>query len=408
MTTAWRYAGILVSLALALASVRAGDGGRTPGERRVAAKPSRTTWAVLGAEGSGDPRLEVLLDVLERARRSAVESLAGMWSLGPASLPIAWELDASSSPPSKREAARSRSFEAGITRVGSESITIRIPARRYLARPEKAHAVVLHEAAHAFLASRLGSRERYEALPFWFREGLALAVSGEGDERVGAVYGFALARGDAAPPDFTRLDGEAAPVAGYLALRALGDGGRRAGARVLRHLVDDVASRRPFDSAWRRAVREAGLEDEGALARAAEDFLARIVPPAAAIRFRDAVASLRRGDAAGSLPLLESLHDPSVSGVLVSSVRYFHARALALEGRDRDALSCIAEALAAELEGPWEAESLVLGARAARRLEDPERGRGFAEEVLERFPEDPAAREQANRLLGELAGAPAP
>src|SRR6185503_14901883 len=54
-------------------------------------------------------------------------------------------------------------------------------ARKYLRAPESALSVIRHEAAHAALASALGSADLYRAVPRWFREGLAIVFSGEGE-----------------------------------------------------------------------------------------------------------------------------------------------------------------------------------------------------------------------------------
>src|SRR5690606_28620526 len=98
--------------------------------------------------------------------------------------------------PAHEDARAGSFFEAGQTIVERDRVRVVLPARRYLSRPPKARRVVRHEAAHALLASSLGSADRYLAVPRWFREGFALLVSGEGPSRVGAESAQAIVRGE--------------------------------------------------------------------------------------------------------------------------------------------------------------------------------------------------------------------
>ncbi|HLU49284.1 MAG TPA: hypothetical protein VK116_14410, partial [Planctomycetota bacterium] len=189
----------------------------------------------------------------------------------------------------------------------------------------------------------------------------------------------------------------------FLVVEALDPEARRLVDRsVLAGLIARLGSGDPFARAWEEAVRSSPSGTAAALlARARRSFDER-VPAAAARTLETSIAKLASGEAAAAREVardLEPLRDPERSGSLAETAAYFHARALVLAGESERALVALEEALRERDEGAWEAESLVLGARLLAELGRAERARAFAEEAIERFPEDRNARLGAARVL---------
>ena len=137
-------------------------------------------WELSGGRRGTDPRISALERELADSRKMALEKTRRSLGLVPGKLPIRWVLRLGR-PAAGTGAAKAA---AGWTEVGEDEVVVTIPAWRYLGFPAKVRRVVVHETVHAVMASKLGTRAAYRALPGWFREGAALLVSGEGPGRV--------------------------------------------------------------------------------------------------------------------------------------------------------------------------------------------------------------------------------
>jgi hypothetical protein len=264
--------------------------------------------------------------------------------------------------------------------------------------------VVVHEAAHAALAARLGSRERYLSVPAWFREGLALAASGEGEDRVAAreIAEVVEPRGRGAPAAsgraVSRLAHDAVGFERVRALRAaLGADAWRAVLAALergedlRKLLTErysgvLAERIPRIEAQHRPVRERMRAD-----------LAQL---------REGLGLLSSGDLAAAEACFERvLRDNGGPRVVGETARLFAARTAARAGDPARALELLSGLWEEPVEGLWEAESLALGAESARLTGRPELAQALARECLERFAEDRDSAAAARAVLSSVPDA---
>jgi hypothetical protein len=152
-----------LGLVLAVASVAAGgdEAGARVETRRAA----------------GEDRRRLALEAFVRdTAASALAEVRAKYRL-PSQLRVLWVLDAAAA----SSGVRTEAYELGSTAVEKGEAVVTLPARKYLRAPESALSVIRHEAAHAALASALGSADLYRAVPRWFREGLAIVFSGEGE-----------------------------------------------------------------------------------------------------------------------------------------------------------------------------------------------------------------------------------
>jgi tetratricopeptide (TPR) repeat protein len=362
---------------------------------------ARDSWEV--APGPADTRLPGLIALLEEARSEALAVVQARLGLEPKELPIRWSLEDSIPELSSGQGGVAH-FQAGRTRVAGGAVEVVLPARRYLARPVKARAVVIHEAAHAVLASGLGSRERYEAVPAWFREGIALLVSGEGEERVGAEAVRSLLerrRPGAFLAGIGRTGREPATVPGpaesYLAVltltERLGDDGLRAFSRRI------GAGAEFFDELSRTLGLTEPLLGHACLEGAARR-LEEVLPESEGEALLAAIDLLGEARPAPAARLLQGLLEGGRAPALDATARYFLARARLAAGEPAAARDLLEGLVSGALEALWEPEALNLLGDARLALGDPAGARAAWEEALERFPEDRPVADRARRMLG--------
>ena len=139
------------------------------------------SWQLTGKGYESDARLPALLARANEALGRALERVQGELGWKARQPPIRWAFDVSL-PPEPTDATpggEKKFFDAGSTAFLREGfVQVTLPGRKYLQHPEGVDHVIEHEAVHAVLASCLGTRERYSAVPRWFREGIALFFSG--------------------------------------------------------------------------------------------------------------------------------------------------------------------------------------------------------------------------------------
>ena len=145
----------------------------------------------------GDPRLPVLLEVLEKAAPIALRGLEERLGISPGRARIRWklELGAPARNGEHRGGGAALEIEAGRTSFEGDDVIVALPGWKYLHRPRWAAPVALHEATHAVMASAAGSRRTYEGIPGWLREGIALWFSGEGPARVREAIAWSVFQG---------------------------------------------------------------------------------------------------------------------------------------------------------------------------------------------------------------------
>ncbi|MCZ6794606.1 MAG: tetratricopeptide repeat protein [Planctomycetota bacterium] len=354
-------------------------------------------WVLEGESLRRDPRVGPLLRLVSRAADEALAELGRRFALLPGELPIRLRLVERL----PGDSPAHEGFEAGRTVPGPRGVTVFLPARRYLSRPRKAEPVVVHELAHATLASHVGSPGRYRELSSWFREGFALHVSGEGESRVAQRLVSTVMDGHA-PGSFLRGLGSTdrpAPAESYLAFRCLAE---RLGDPGLRAVIGKLRRGRPLVPLLSAAL---GLNERhwlGALEREVRSRIDRLVPAPHVRQLRGAIDDLRRGEVARGRLVLAALRRDRGARVLHTTCRYFlarahvHERAFDLAGAELEPL------VVSPVEGLWEAEALDMLAECALARGDASRARAFLEECLERFPEDTAATAWARRLWRRL------
>ncbi|MBN1441560.1 MAG: hypothetical protein JXA90_02575, partial [Planctomycetes bacterium] len=374
-----------------------------PAARGTAAEAGGDGEIAVAEELRGDPRVGDLAARIGAAWIEAHRSLRSRFGLRPGRLPVAWRITGRlPAPPG--DAGDAGRFAAGRIRFEGDRVLVEIPGPRYLARPSRAGAVVLHEAAHALLASRRGSRRRYEEIPPWFREGLALLASREGDSRLHARIAVTVLAGRP-PASFLRgLGAESgggrarrpSPAESYLAvdLLALALGESRFGVLVER-LAEREDLERLLGEEWRGGA--AGFRRD--FAAAAVGRVDALAPPGAIDDLRRAVRLLEAGEPAEARVRLGRLIDGESAPALTATARYFRARSLLEEGRPGDAAGDLEALLAPPVEGLWEPEGLIaLGRCLAARGRRDEAARLW-EEVCERFAEDLQSVARARALL---------
>ena len=366
-------------------------------------------WKVTGTRAD-DPRYAVLLRVLERARTSAGRRLASELGLVPFPMrPIEWDLEVDAT---LSEAAFSVPgfLTAGRTVVEPGGVRVTLPAPRYLARPESAALVVAHEACHAVLASVLGGT-RYNALPQWFREGMALWFSGEGSTRVDeqialTVFGGAASdsflvgaslvsdgSGVSAAEAFLAFDGL------WLQIGAAGRSELVAGLRggwTLPHAVRELSGWSPVQ--WQvAALKDARKRIRARLPRQDES------------RFRASLELRGQGQSEAAARIWTALREGASTGSLRGTLDYLLTgqrleRARRTRGPDASVTAKLRDDLRA-IVGPgthlWQPELLILLGDTLRLRGEISASEAAYREVVEAYPQDGKSRARALRRLSE-------
>jgi TolA-binding protein len=379
------------------------------------------SWEPAGKGFEADPRLPALIRVLEEATAESLGRLRGRLGICPGALPIRWTIDVSAAPPPARpagvgvdgSAGDSGFFEGGRTAFEGGGIVVSVPARKYLERPSCVAPVVAHEASHAAMASAIGSRDRYEAIPRWFREGVAVWFAGEGKTRVDEMIAGSLLAGGAASAFLAGIPGSGKGEAGgdrvthaeaFLALLWFE---RRLGEEGLKTLIAAAAK---GEDVIRKTEDLTGLRLEAARALALDssrEEVRRRIDAAEAERFGASLRLRAEGRGEEAAIAWRSLLDKHPEGPLVPTLLYFLARA-GLDGTVGEEAAAEAgrrlDRLLALPGAPWRAEALILqGERLRARGDVPAAARAWRE-VLEAYGEDPVPAARAVRLLEQVGG----
>ena len=348
-------------------------------------------WQLSAKDSGKDPRVAVLLGRLQQQRVSALGIAGEGLGLSPGKLPIRWVLRLADSSPSDS----SVEAEAGWTEVGEKEIVVSIPAWRYLDYPAKAGRVVVHEAVHALMASRLGSGDAYRSLPRWFREGTALLVSREGDARVqGRIAAAVLAGGRPASfltgihcgkPGSSVTGCSPSPAEGYLAVRWLED---RLGKTGLRELLSRLSAGGSFTDELGQLTGLRTARLEGALLAHAAEAISRLASKDCRRLFAEALALCRSGKNAPARELFNAISKAPGNKALRDTAVFLHSRTLVEDGACRQAIVALEGLLKEGYEVPWEPEIFEQLGRCRRALGEPARARQLWKTVTERFPHD--------------------
>ncbi|HVR75743.1 MAG TPA: hypothetical protein VMT52_15515 [Planctomycetota bacterium] len=372
----------------------------------LSAAASSVEWELVGQGHEAHPALPALLRAAGEAAEESLARIREELGLVPAKAPILWVLDVTDV---ARPARQGEPFKLGRTRFVNGSAVLSIPARKYLREPPSVRSVIAHEAVHAALMSALGSPELYEAVPAWFREGMAVHFAGEGDLLVREAVVASLLEDQPAdafltglpPMDFARgtapRGGRGAEVSyaeAYLASSYIHETLGASGWKVLVSRAASGQSLVPLLESLLGSTREALRA--GAL-RHARQRVGDLLPAALGERFRESIRADKRGEGEGARAAWERILEEDSSGPLASTVRYFLARS-ALKELGSPAARLAArrhlEGLLSERGSLWRPEGLVLLGECLESEGDTPRAREAWLEVLEVFGEDsgPAAR----------------
>jgi hypothetical protein len=336
------------------------------------------------------------------AAREALGRLHVELGIETGSLQIRWLLDGSETVGNE---GSPQFFQLGSTSFAQGCVLVRLPVGKYLYAPESVRPVAMHEAVHAALASALGSRLRYQAVPQWFREGVALLFSGEGEivlsERIAyTVYqGWPAASFLQGLPPQRRQRGVAVqvfvpPAEGYAATLWIRE---RMGAVGFRALCSEVAKGRELDSILPVFL---GCSHEALRAQALHDArtrVAEILPPGRERAFKTALAARSRGAAQEAARALSEILSQDARGSLAATIHYLLAQKTPEKEPDSGPRRHLEDLL--ELPGTlWRPEALVLLGELLWRAGEKQEARRRWQEVVEVFPEDtvPAERARGN------------
>ncbi len=371
-----------------------------------------SAWKAVDASLRADPRWPALKRELETARVEALGRVEKRLGIAPGKTAIAW-IAVASPDDTARVRAATTGFHAGWTRVEAAAVVVRLPAYRYLARPAKVRRVVVHEAAHAVLASRLRTRERFEAVPFWLREGLALWVAGEGPQRVRDRVALTALGGRPSASflvgvevDAERSARHALPTYAecWLAVRWIESA---LGADGVRHVSRRVAA---ADDAARVVAAAVGVAPAAlvpTIFRDSRRHVRKLLPAASEAEFRAAVVRFERGDHAAAREAFKALLAAGRAPALDDTLRYLIARTRVESGAWAVARDAFERALQRPDEGLWEPEVLEQLGRCRDGVGDVSGARRAWEEALERFPEDERVASSVRRRL-EVRDRPGP
>jgi TolA-binding protein len=382
-----------------------------------AAAAESVAWEVTGKGLESDPRLPALERVLAAASAEALGGLRARLGLAPGKTPVRWTVDVSVAPlaagPHGQETPRPGFFESGRTSFAGGAVVVSIPARRFLARPAAAAAPAAHEAAHAVLASSLGP-DRHDAVPRWFREGIAVWFAGEGRARVDEMIAGNLIEGRAASAFLAGLParGEADEAGGarvthaeaFLAVLWLE---RRAGGEGLAAIATAAAG---GSDVIERIEKVAGLAFDGARALALDFARAEVrrrIGEEAEALFRTSLRLREESRGEEAAAAWRSLLSRDPAGPLVPTLLYLLARA-GVDGTGGGEARAEAGArlrrLLALPDAPWRPEALVLEGERLRAAADIPAARRAWSEVLEAYGDDPVPAARAMKLLEATGG----
>lgn len=362
-------------------------------------------WEISGGPPGGDARVAALARELAASKGMALEKVRRDLALVPGKLPIRWVLRLRRP---GREAGGLKA-EAGWTEVGEEEVVVTIPAWRYLAFPSKARRVVIHEAVHAVMASRVGTGEAYLSIPRWFREGVALMVAGEGEGRVKGRISATLLRGGSsagflvgvAGPAPGSLDGglQIYPAEGFLAVSWIE---RRLGRAGFRELLSRLGAGGVFKD---ELVRLTGLQPEGiakATLLSSSKSISRLISKRSERLFAEAVGFLEKGRHEPADEILSALEGAEGSLAVADSVVFLYARTLVEKGLYSRATRRLESLLQDGYEVPWEPEVFEQLGRCRAGLGKAREAVALWKMVRERFPHDKAVQGRISGLLSGL------
>jgi hypothetical protein len=353
-------------------------------------------WELSGKTGGSEVRLDALARELSTSRELALEKIRTRLEMAPGKLSIRWVIRLRRS----GEGLAVVKAEAGWTEVGKTEVVVTIPAWRYLAFPSKVRRVVVHEAVHAVMASRIGTAEAYLAVPVWFREGTALLVSGEGRERVNDRISATLLKGGSSADFLAGVTGrQVYPAEGYLSVLWIE---QRLGASGFRALLSRLAEGGVFKAELEKltGLRMAGLE-KAMLQDSVRRISRRISSPSERL-FKDALRQAQAGHYDRSRESLSVLGSIGVSLAVHDSAIFLHARTLVEEGRYSEAAGQFEGLLRKGYEVSWEPEIFEQLGRCRAGMGKPREAILAWKMVAERFPHDSAVQGRIAVLLDKL------
>ena len=353
-------------------------------------------WELSGKTGGSETRLDALLRELSTSRKLALEKTRTRLELTPGKLSIRWAVQLRRS----GEGLAAVKAEAGWTEVGKKEVVVTIPAWRYLAFPAKVRRVVVHEAVHAVMASRMGTAEAYLAVPAWFREGTALLVSGEGPERVDDRISATLLKGGSSA-DFLAgvTGGQVYPAEGYLSVLWIE---QRLGTSGFREFLSRLAEGGVFKTELEKltGLRLPGLEK--AMLRDAVRRISRRISSPSERLFKLALRQAQDGHYDRSHESLSALGGSGESLAVRDSALFLHARMLVEEGRYLEAAGQLEGLLRKGYEVPWEPEIFEQLGRCRAGMGKLREAMLIWKMVAERFPHDSAVQRRITAVLDKL------
>ncbi len=353
-------------------------------------------WELSGKTGGSEARLDALVRELSASRKLALEKTRTRLELAPGKLSIRWVVQSRRS----GEGLAAVKAEAGWTEVGKTEVVVTIPAWRYLAFPAKVRRVVVHEAVHAVMASRIGTAEAYRAVPVWFREGTALLVSGEGPERVDDRISATLLKGGSSADFLAGVTGrQVYPAEGYLSVLWIE---QRLGTSGFREFLSRLAEGGVFKTELEKltGLRLSGLE-KAMLQDAVRRISRRISSPSERL-FKHALGQAQEGHYDRSRESLSALGSIGGSLAVRDSAIFLHARMLVEEGRYLEAAGQLESLLRKGYEVPWEPEIFEQLGRCRAGMGKPREAVLIWKMVAERFPHDSAVQRRITTLLDKL------
>jgi len=353
-------------------------------------------WRTRGSGFEKDSRLSSLIGHCKAAAPRAVGRVEEELGIRPGRLEIQWVLDVSLPAPS----APGKPFEAGRTLFAGDSVEVILPARKYLSDPSRLESVLAHEATHAVLASAIGSRQAYEAVPRWAREGLALLVGQDGEVSLREAAAYAVYRGE---PAASFIRGLSSPDATYAECFAAACELRdRLGAEGMKAFSRDLAGGSGIE---RLLERHLGLKLERfalAARERARKRVSELIPGPAEEAFRSALEARSRGAMLEAREALEALLVRDPRGALAPTARFVLAKELLVSAPAVESAGKARGHLLRLLELPgdaWRPEALLLLGAAEETLGRQADAHRSWEQVLEVFGEDAEASNEARRKL---------